>query len=79
MIHDKWREHGLEENLLNWFIKFPRLRHIPFYVIWGIWKYQNKILFENWVRQDTYIAKFFFFFLSRKFKMRLNLPDWNIS
>jgi hypothetical protein len=33
------------------------MRHIPFMVIWGIWKYRNKILFENWARQDTFIAK----------------------
>jgi hypothetical protein len=57
MIYDEWGEKGLEDNLLKWFIKYPRLRHIPFLVIWGIWKYQNKMLFENWARQDSTIAK----------------------
>jgi ribonuclease HI len=57
MIHDEWGEKGLEDNLLKWFIKYPKLRHIPFMVIWGIWKYRNKRLFENWARQDSSIGK----------------------
>jgi hypothetical protein len=57
MIRDEWGEKGLEYNLLKWFIKYPKLRHIPFMVIWGIWKYRNKRLFENWVRQDSSIGK----------------------
>jgi hypothetical protein len=27
-------------------------REIPFYVLWGIWKYRNKIMFENYPRND---------------------------
>ena len=45
----------LEENLLHWFTQYPRMRYIPFLVIWGIWKYKNKILFENWKREDSII------------------------
>jgi len=32
------------------------MKHIPFMVIWGIWKYINKLFFENWVRQDSRIV-----------------------
>jgi hypothetical protein len=74
MIHDEWGEKGLEDNLL----KYPKLRHIPFMVIWGIWKYRNKRLFKNWARQDSSIGKKFFF-ISRNFTMRQNLIVWIIS
>jgi len=43
----------LERNLLQWFTKYPRLRFILFLVSWRIWKYRNKILFENWKREDA--------------------------
>jgi ribonuclease HI len=29
------------------------MRYIPFLVSWRIWKYRNKILFENWQREDS--------------------------
>jgi hypothetical protein len=41
---------------LQWFTQYTKMRHIPFLVIWGIWKYINKILFENWWRQDSRIV-----------------------
>jgi ribonuclease HI len=43
----------LEGNLLHWFTQYPRMRYISFLVIWGVWKYRNKILFENWKREDS--------------------------
>jgi ribonuclease HI len=56
-IQDEWGDQTLEGNLLNWFFRHPKKRHVPFMVIWGIWKYRNKILFENWQRQDSAIVK----------------------
>jgi len=32
------------------------MKHITFLVIWGIWKYMNKLLFQNWHRQDSRIV-----------------------
>jgi len=29
------------------------MRYIPFLVCWRIWKYRNKILFENWQREGS--------------------------
>jgi hypothetical protein len=29
------------------------MRYIPFLVSWGLWKYRNKILFENWQKEDS--------------------------
>jgi hypothetical protein len=46
---------SLERNLLHWFIKYPRLRCIPFLVSWRIWKYMNKIMFENGQREESRI------------------------
>jgi len=46
-ITEAWNFSTLEENLLQWFTQYPRMRHIPFLVSWEIWKYRNKILFEN--------------------------------
>ena len=48
-----WMQTTLERNLFHWFIKYPRMRFIPFMVSWIIWKYRNKILFENWKREDS--------------------------
>jgi hypothetical protein len=56
-IQEEWGDQTLEGNLLNWFFRHPKKRHVPFMVIWGIWKYRNKILFENWQRQDSTIVK----------------------
>jgi hypothetical protein len=55
-VTDAWKYSTLEDNLLQWFTQYPRMRHIPFLVIWGIWKYRNKILFENWQREDSRIT-----------------------
>jgi hypothetical protein len=55
-ITDAWKYSTLEENLLQLFTQYPRMRHIPFLVIWGIWKYRKKILFENWQRVDSRIS-----------------------
>jgi len=43
----------LERNLFHWFTKYPRMRYILFLVSWRIWKYRNKILFENWQSEDS--------------------------
>jgi hypothetical protein len=51
-----WSCSSIDENLKLWFIQYPKMRHIPFLVIWGIWKYKNKILFENWNRQESRIV-----------------------
>jgi hypothetical protein len=51
-----WSCSSIDENLKLWFIQYPKMRHIPFLVIWGIWKYRNKILFENWNRQESRIV-----------------------
>jgi ribonuclease HI len=55
-ITGDWNCSSIEENLKFWFLQFPKMRHIPFLVIWGIWKFRNKILFENWNRQDSMIV-----------------------
>jgi hypothetical protein len=55
-IDSKWNFSSIEENLKHWFLQFPKLRHIPFLVFWGIWKFRNKILFENWNRMDQMIV-----------------------
>jgi hypothetical protein len=52
---DAWMQTTLERNLLHWFTKYPRLKFIPFLVSWRIWKYMNKMLFENWKREDARI------------------------
>jgi hypothetical protein len=52
---DAWNISTLEENLLQWFTIYPKMRYIPFLVCWRIWKYRNKILFENWQRDDSRI------------------------
>jgi ribonuclease HI len=49
-----WDRSSLQENLLVWFVSFPHLRHFPFLILWGIWKYRNKILFEDRIRSDDY-------------------------
>jgi hypothetical protein len=41
--------------MFQWFTKYPKMKHIPFMVTWGIWKYINKLFFENWPRQDSRI------------------------
>jgi ribonuclease HI len=53
---EAWYCSSLEDNLVLWFTKYPKMRHIPFLVIWGLWKYRNKILFENMLRQDSRIV-----------------------
>jgi hypothetical protein len=55
-IDSNWNYPSVEENLKNWFLQFPKLRHIPFLVCWGIWKFRNKIMFENWNRLDQMIV-----------------------
>jgi hypothetical protein len=55
-IDSDWKCSSIEENLKHWFIQFPKLRHIPFLVFCGIWKFRNKILFENWNRMDHMIV-----------------------
>jgi hypothetical protein len=54
-IEGEWNCSSIEENLNLWFIQFPKLRYIPYLVIWGIWKFKNKILFENKNRLDPMI------------------------
>jgi ribonuclease HI len=54
-ITDAWNHTTLEGNLLQWFTNYPKMRFIPFLVCWRIWKYRNKILFENWHREDLRI------------------------
>jgi hypothetical protein len=55
-IPEAWSCSSLEDNMFQWFTQYPKMRHIPFLVIWGIWKYMNKLLFENWHRQDSRIV-----------------------
>jgi hypothetical protein len=54
-IDSDWKCTTIEENLRHWFFKLPKLRHIPFLVFWGIWKFRNKIMFENLNRFDPMI------------------------
>ena len=54
-IADTWMLSTLEKNLLHSFIKYPRLRCIPFLVSWRIWRYRNKVLFENGQRDESRI------------------------
>jgi hypothetical protein len=55
-ILEAWSCSSLEDNILQWFTTYPKLQHFPFLVLWGIWKYRNKILFENWPRQHSRIV-----------------------
>jgi len=48
-----WNLVSLEDNLLNWFLVFLKHRSVPLLVSWGIWRYRNKILFENFSRNDS--------------------------
>jgi len=34
---------------------FPKMRFIPFVVLWGIWKYKNTIIFEDLHQNDAQI------------------------
>jgi hypothetical protein len=45
-----WILQPLVENLKSWFVVYPRHRMVPFFILWGIWRYRNKIMFENVVR-----------------------------
>ena len=47
-----WQYPTIEENLKKWFFTLPNSRHIPFLIMWDVWKYRNKVLFENWNRND---------------------------
>ena len=55
-IRDFWISHPLTENLKSWFVVSPRHKKVPFYVLWGFWKYRNKILFENAAKNDDGIC-----------------------
>jgi len=56
-IDSDWKRATIEENLKHWFLKLANLRHIPFLIMWEIWKYRNKILFENWTKNVPGIYK----------------------
>jgi hypothetical protein len=43
----------LEGNIHSWFISSHRHKVVPFLVLWGIWHYRNKIVFEDWARNDA--------------------------
>jgi hypothetical protein len=43
----------LEGNIHIWFISSHRHKVVPFLVLWGIWHYRNKIVFEDWARNDA--------------------------
>jgi hypothetical protein len=60
-IDSEWKSSTIEENLKLWFFKLPNLRHVPFMIMWGIWKFRNRILFDNWNRLDPWIHKKFFY------------------
>jgi ribonuclease HI len=51
-----WNRPSLQENLLYWFFSFPNHKTIPFHILWGIWNYRNKILFEDLPRNDGLIC-----------------------
>jgi hypothetical protein len=41
-ILEAWSCSSLEDNILQWFTTYPKLQHVPFLVLWGIWKYRIK-------------------------------------
>jgi hypothetical protein len=53
-IKDQWilDLSTLNENLQSWFLTFSMNKVVPLFVLWGIWHYRNKILFENFFRND---------------------------
>lgn len=70
---EEWGRRTIEKNLLQWFLKYPYLKCIPFLVSWGIWKYRNKVLFENWRRDDDKIA---YYLTSMITKTKVSLKKW---
>jgi ribonuclease HI len=46
-IDFEWNKDTIEENLKFWFLKLPNHKHIPLLLMWEIWKFRNRILFDN--------------------------------
>jgi hypothetical protein len=51
-ISISWSKMNMSENILQWFLTFPHHRVVPFVVLWRIWCYRNKILFEDFSRNE---------------------------
>ena len=52
-----WTHPSLEEKNIHWKNHFPPLKVFPLFVIWGIWKEHNSMIFE-----DTFQAPSLVFF-----------------
>lgn len=43
---------NVSDFLKQWFISIPKPKKVPFFVLWEIWKYRNRIIFDNHPRND---------------------------